>query len=72
MPAAPESSYRVDDNIWFENLNWWQPDEARTVDIIQQIINGSLAPIYTAQEYIKNNMSWQHATTQLIAILAEM
>ncbi len=71
VPAVFEGSAGAEDQIFFDNLSWWQPDEDAAVEIIRQIIRGTRPVKHSPKQRIISDYTWEKAARRLIEILEE-
>jgi glycosyltransferase involved in cell wall biosynthesis len=72
VPAVFESPMRREDQIFFDGVFWWQPDENVAVEIIQRIIRSDGRGKLLPRDRIIAEYSWANAGHRLIQILEEL
>ena len=74
IPATPvravlEGRTRSEDQVFFDGLSWWKPDEDAAVTLIRQIIRGHAPVKDSPRERFLSEYSWANATRRLIEII---
>lgn len=69
-PVKFEGSYCADDFIFFENAEWWEPDEESAAAYIKNVINGK-EELKSPGDRLINTYSWENAGSTLVNILNE-
>jgi glycosyltransferase involved in cell wall biosynthesis len=72
VPAVFESPMRREDQIFFDGVLWWQPDENVAVETIQRIIRSDGQTKLLPRERIIAEYSWANAGHRLIQVLEEL
>jgi glycosyltransferase involved in cell wall biosynthesis len=67
-PAVFEGKLHDEDRLFFDGVQWWQPDEEKATDLIRHIIAGK-APKPSPGERIARDYSWDAAARSLLQIL---
>jgi hypothetical protein len=63
---------RREDQIFFDGVLWWQPDENAAVEIIQRIIRSDGRGKLLPRDRIIAEYPWANAGHRLIQILEEL
>jgi glycosyltransferase involved in cell wall biosynthesis len=56
----------------FRGADWWEPDEEAAGDALREAVSGADEGRPTARARVVGEFTWEHATTRLIDILAEL
>ncbi len=56
----------------FEGATWWAPDEDEAAGFLREAIEGRDGGVGSARERILRDLTWDHATRRLIAILGDL
>ncbi|HWE63011.1 MAG TPA: glycosyltransferase, partial [Chloroflexota bacterium] len=69
VPAVSKDEDEI--GILFEHALWWQPDEDEAITCIRSAIEGRDGDKTSPRDRILRELTWEHATHRLIAILGE-
>jgi glycosyltransferase involved in cell wall biosynthesis len=64
--ANIETRLGVEDNLFFEGLRWWNPDEDAAVDLVRRIIRGDEPPLASPRDRIARDYTWDRAASALL------
>jgi glycosyltransferase involved in cell wall biosynthesis len=70
-PAMVDCRIRAADRIWFEGLNWWEPNLDSAIAVIRSVVDGSAPPLPSPRDRIVQAFSWANSAARLLAILPE-
>jgi glycosyltransferase involved in cell wall biosynthesis len=70
-PAVFEGKLHAEDRIFFDGLQWWQPDEEAAAGLIQRIAGNRNVPKPSPCARITRDFSWEAAARSLLGILDE-
>lgn len=71
VPAEFNQRLGAEDRIFFEGLNWWDPDVAAAAATIRAIIDGTAPLPASPQRRVLEEFTWEAAGRSLLAILSE-
>jgi len=71
IPARPVPA-GAEGGPLFEGSQWWEPDERAAADTVRDALHGDSRPPFTARARIAADLTWDQATSRLIAILEEL
>jgi glycosyltransferase involved in cell wall biosynthesis len=69
VPAEFEQRLGAEDRIFFEGLNWWDPDVSAAAATIRAIVDGTARPTASPQRRVLDEFTWEAAGRSLLAIL---
>lgn len=59
-------------NEFFAGANWWEPDEAAAIQLLHDLICGSVTPLSPARAALARKYTWDNAADQLLVILSRI
>lgn len=67
-PATFEGQLGIEDRIFFDGLNWWNPDEDAAAELIRAIAGSKAAPKRSPKDRIAAQYTWAKAAERLLEI----
>jgi glycosyltransferase involved in cell wall biosynthesis len=64
--ATIETRLGAEDNLFFEGLRWWNPDEDAAADLVRRIISGDEPPLTSPRDRIARDYTWDRAAAALL------
>ena len=69
VPAIIPYTMGLDDQVIFNDLNWWEPDSESLSGVIYDIVHDVAPSKISCRKAILEKYSWDNATDQLVEIL---
>lgn len=69
QPVRFEGRMGLEDQIFFDGLSWWEPDEDAAVEIIRRIVGRTASLKTSPQARIVRDYTWSNAAARLIELI---